>query len=205
MGIGAAERKRVVDTMKLEIDARDCYLFFDCETTGLVVFDYDTDGVPVVPYVLEAAAILTDSLFAEIWRANYVFSMPAARLDEVNPHVLKMHSDNGLWAACKESKSRPEDFQNAVLAKLDEIDDGEMRVHLAGASLQALDAPVMQCHMPDLYARLHHRPLDTSSLKLAFGDVLPESRSNHRAMADAEHSLALAREYRELWRLANKD
>src|SRR5690606_15995743 len=141
------------DAMKLEIDERDYFLFFDCETTGLVVFDYDTDGVPAVPYVLEAAAILTDSLFVEIWRVNCVFSMPAARVDDIEPHVRKMPSRNGLWAACKESNSRPEEVQNAVLAKLDEIDDGEIRVPLAGASLQALDAPVLSYHMPDLYAR----------------------------------------------------
>jgi len=73
-------------------------------------------------------------------------------------------------------------------------------LHLAGSSVH-FDRTFLKQHMPNSYGALHYQQLDASSFKIArdwwLGLELPPHDKAHRARADIENSLALARFFKD--------
>jgi oligoribonuclease len=172
-------------------------VFLDLETTGL---DPNKDDV------LEVAAIVTDDQLNEIARFERVI-WTSIKFHQLNPFVRDMHTQNGLWpliAGGDDAASADKDLaafirEHAVNATKDGKTD---RPQLAGNTI-SFDRAFMQKHLPDAEAELHYRNLDISSLNEMSRRFFPaayEARPKqpqiaHRAMADAEDSLRVARHY----------
>lgn len=182
-------------------------LFLDLETTGL---DPKNDAVLEV-----AAIVLSDDLKTEIARYSSVIAWdPVTHKAPIAPFVVGMHVHNGLWAECIAAKASTTGFGS--LADI----DGALRdfivrngcgggersgAQLAGNSIH-FDRAFMREHLPVSFAELHHRQLDVSSINELARRVWPDVHAKrpgtggpaaHRAMADAEQSIAITRYYSE--------
>lgn len=166
-------------------------LFLDLETTGL---DPSTDRI------LEVAAILLDDGMSVVLDTfERVIGYPRVAHKTLDPVVLNMHEANGLWDACTHSHHHISDVDNDLERMLKNYDKPIM----CGNSIH-FDRAFMSVHMPRSLARLHYRMIDCSSLnemaKIAWPGVHARRPTlsagvAHRAMADAEESLLLARYY----------
>lgn len=191
----------------------------DIETSGL---DLETDQI------LEVAFVLTDTDFNEISHYEAVIAPRGGGPLSESVHdlflkshevVQRMHTDNGLWqdlataglprgtvaqgaarwlASVVEPLSDTEEFSSAPPI-------------MAGASIHALDWPMLQRDFKQLCAMLSHRVLDVSTLKRA-GEwwldgpaphmslaPLPDMAA-HRAMSDCRFTIAEAKAYQEFFR-----
>ena len=179
------------------------YLWIDLETTGL---DATSD------FILEVAWIITDYKFGVPTRTqSYVISEDtgdALRTLDQNKFVTKMHIESGLYGYLfrtgTESIEKVEDY---ILGDMRRRTNEGDTWHLAGSSVH-FDRAFIDNNMPELAAKLHHRILDVSSLKLLAAAVglkfdLPENVNPHRAANDIEHSLDYAREFRDMLRTSD--
>ena len=179
-------------------------VWVDLETTGLI---------PAKERILEVAAIITDDDLVEVARFHSVTSEARYHdLSQVDPYVLKMHADNGLW--CESLLAQ----EFGEIGRVDEALRFFIEEHcgeniyekkgpqLAGSTI-SFDRAFMQVHLPTAHALLHYRNLDVSTLNEMSKRFWPEvyesrprqnadgGRSAHRAMSDIEHSLWTARYY----------
>ena len=137
---------------------------------------------------------MTTTDLREIGRRNWVLrsDMPSG----CEPHVREMHSKNGLWRECFESRLRDADVQSAAIAFLQECGGRERDIHLAGNSVHS-DYRYLLMQMPTLAKWFSHRILDISSLGLMarWNHVaLTKSESIHRSLPDCDLSIAQYRE-----------
>lgn len=172
----------------------------------LVWIDLETTGLDARKHrVLEVACIVTDDAFTELGRWVEVvrpYGWEVGLEDQaVEPVVYEMHNANGLFAAVAESKNRI-DCTDARLANWIGGFIGAEKPQLAGSSVH-LDREFMAVHLPKTLAGLHYRHLDVSSLNEmarrtwpAVYDQRPRGGDKaHRALADIEQSIKLARYY----------
>lgn len=191
--------------------------FTDLETTGL---NADQEEI------LEVACIVTDDKLVEVARFHGLV-YPQHQFHELDDFVRDMHTKNGLWAELKgdtdvsginvymgSRRSVEQQFAKFLREHTVKVymvagpKGNEMRLdraQLAGNTI-SFDRAFLKRHMPDAEAQLHYRNLDVSSLNefaRRFAPAVYEGRPKqspsaaHRAMADAEESLNVARYYAE--------
>jgi oligoribonuclease len=176
-------------------------VFLDLETTGL---DVEHDDILEV-----ACLVIDDGLVAEV--ARYHAIVMACREFYALPEVVRdMHTKSGLWAEATDPTAKPLLVVDQELAaflrehavKINEDRTTLVRPQLAGNGIH-FDRGFLRRCLPRSEAELHYRQLDVTSvneLARRFSPLLFEARprppaSAHRAMADVEESLAVARHY----------
>ena len=176
------------------------FLWLDLETTGL---DPDTC------VVLEVAAIVTTNDLQELDTFEKVVAYDVEML-QMTRWPWKQHTENGLLddVATAYGQTRlqggdqPADIQyiDTHLAIFIREYSRDEKLRLAGSSVH-FDREFMRKHLPYSLAALHYRQFDVSvfhELRRWMGVEFPAQTKAHRAMADIENSLALARHFKEL-------
>lgn len=151
-------------------------LWLDIETTGLD---------PAKDHILEiyANAGMGTDLFREDF--NRVIKPEGLNMATVDPVVVKMHEDNGLWKACDGGVTLLA-ADIALAAYISKYFSNEKAV-LAGFSV-GFDQGFLLKQMPLTAKRLHYRVMDVTSLLLSRQEVgkknPPKLVSAHRARGD---------------------
>ncbi len=170
-------------------------IFLDLESSGL----REQEDV-----ILEVACIAVDPVtLRERGRFHRLVIQPLPA--GVDPFVLVMHSKNKLWEELEgESKirkvTRPELDKELEAWLREQGAMGRAKVSLAGNSVH-YDLRLVQRQCPDAARVLSHRVYDVSTLLIearSRGVDLRVEGYDHRAMADIECSLKLARLFREV-------
>ncbi len=172
-------------------------VWIDLETTGL---DEDKD------LILEVACIITNNELKEIGRFESVVAQHEGEVARrMGPKVRDMHHESSLLLSLMQAKADIHDVQRSLLRMFQDCHVGVLKGKLAG-STAAFDRRFLAKHMPLTMAFFDHRTFDTSTLKEAVRmwdvvDLLPkqEAWAKHRAMADIEYSLELARHVRKTY------
>lgn len=191
-------------------------VFLDLETTGLN---------PAKHVILEVAAVITDDALNEIagrswvayWHASRLMIAPSGSVVDsviasvswdVDPIVLEMHTNNGLWAESAASALARGDVDAQLRAFVAEHcpELGERKgPQLAGNTIN-FDRAFLQAQLPETHAALHYRNIDMTTLNEMARRFKPDlhaarpkmpEESKHRAFSDVEESVALAHYYRD--------
>jgi len=177
-------------------DHKNMILWIDLETTGL-------SARQPTSAILECAAILTDASLEIVDSISRVmaFNDDTMRL-LLDPYVQDMHTDNGLWDACKEAQDVPADLQFDIRTMLHDNGVGPQEALLGGSSIN-FDREWIEEFMPALFDYLHYRNVDVSTLKTLtkmwrpdISGILPASDGNHRATSDIIGTIELAKLFR---------
>jgi len=168
------------------------YLWIDLETTGLD---------PEIDRIIEVGWFLSNG-FDKITDAQSVIITPdktAWELMQQDLFVQTMHTENDLI--------KDMDYFGTILVEdaedqiLEELDREEKQLFiLAGASVH-FDRGFIRNWMPRLEARLSHRHMDVSTLRMFFNDMGYRSisergtGSKHRALEDVEDAFNLYKKY----------
>ena len=182
----------------------DRLLWVDLETTGLV---------PEEGRILEVGMIVTDPHLA-IMRSYSSMVYPAVDFEEnLPPVVWEMHTNSGLIHDMRYAEKLPllSEVEDWIISKICNPYFGadNNKIMLAGSSVD-FDKKWLAEHMPDLWARLHYRVADVSSMREFIRRWVPDHDqlvvetfgdrpSKHRAMDDLHDSIDLARLYQKWW------
>lgn len=174
-------------------------VWIDLETTGL---DARKDRI------LEVACIVTDDELNELGRwcevvRPYGWEVGFEK-DVLEPVVYEMHRASGLLDAVAASHHRIRDTDDVLsnwIAAFVHNRNGGQAPQLAGSTVD-FDRLFLREHMPQTLARLHYRNVDVTTLnEMArrfwprMHEARPRSGKAHRALADIEESLKVARYY----------
>jgi oligoribonuclease (3'-5' exoribonuclease) len=116
----------------------------------------------------------------------------------LDPHVVAMHTKNGLFKECSVEKSTIDawEAEEQLLKLIPFVDDEEERHVLAGSSVH-FDHDFLKARMPKLAKRFSHRHYDVSAMKLFCQSrgmqKLPKNEA-HRAKEDVLESIEHAKE-----------
>lgn len=189
----------------------------------LVWIDLETTGLdPRKELVLEVACVVTDDALNEVARFQRVTNAAkSVRFADVDPYVINMHFENGLW---RESMLLADTYENTVAGIDFELsaminkygcttvpkknDDGIIvgetlsRPQLAGSTI-SFDRAFLDAHFPKTSKELHYRNVDVTSFNEVarrFWPELHEKRprengTKHRALDDILHSIQVLRYY----------
>lgn len=189
------------------------FLWLDLETTGLD---------PAEEAVLECAYVITDKDLIELAAGERVFYMHRrafetdryGNIPEIDPYVLKMHTENGLWeeaAASAHGYAAHGALEEFLLAAIGTVEwdgnepadkaDAKRLPILAGSTIK-FDHSFLRVDAPRFANDevIHYRQLDiTATILLAktVGVTFAKAEA-HRAMADVRESLENARRCRRL-------
>lgn len=182
------------------------FIWLDLETTGLDA----RAGL-----LLEFAAVLCeDSVgddFAIVQQYTGVVHHSKEALDAVplDQAVMKMHHENGLWAAVRASTVKLEDVDTFLAALASGLCNGVHRsIVLAGSSVH-FDLAWCRVHTPQFAQYLSHRVFDVTTLRRAVEawsrsptPIVWPVRNSHRALPDILESINEARVARRAMGLA---
>ena len=168
----------------------------------LVWLDMEMTGLdPGVCVPMEVAVIVTDGQLVELESAQWLVKTSPEKLEQMEPFVARMHSDNGLTERVR-AAGRP-------LAEVDqdlvEVVDRHCPLGdavLAGNSIHQ-DRRFIRAYFPELEQRLHYRMVDVSSIKEIvdrwYGKEAAYDKpdSQHTALADTRASIEELRWYRQ--------
>lgn len=173
-----------------------CFLWFDAETTGV-----DPNTCEILEWAAVLAADDQGGDMSAIETFGGVLYHPGPGDDAtIDPFVVKMHTQNGLWAECAESLADVHDAELELIEIVEGLGAGPRSVVLAGSTV-AFDWGFLRVHMPKFFEYLSHRCFDVSTLKMAERDWLGgkfKKAEAHRALPDILESLAHAAEIRAL-------
>jgi oligoribonuclease len=171
----------------------------DVETTGL-----DTRHCALLEVGLVVTTDELDIVAAKSWvcyydRAEFTLPTPIA------PVVVDMHTKNGLWDECRESRLGLMQIEDEGIEFLRTHD--AVRSPMCGSTV-SFDRAVLLSHMPRLALLFHYRHIDVSSFVEVCGRwqlsilpeevdqvTLPEARE-HRALGDLAVSIGILRSFR---------
>lgn len=175
----------------------DNFLFIDLETTGLDPFN---DKIVEVAWTTTKGDL---RMPMSIFSRTIVPMGDALQRIYANPVVEEMHRKTGLLDELEhgdvELLSRLPRVEEEIVDHLRRRSNEGERWHYVGASVH-FDAGFIAHWMPRLAKRMHHRILDTSSLKLALGSMgieLPEpaNQNSHRAANDVQEVIDYVRAF----------
>lgn len=169
------------------------YLALDLETTGLD---------PTRDRIIEAAAIVLGGDFETLveWSSCIIANAPA--VGGASDFVKSMHVASGLFRQVGADVVLNPDAGNW-------IDLSVAEYMLCQIAAKFPEKPILLGHsvhfdrrfcehwMPHLHAMLHHRHIEARTLVEALRITEPEKKP-HRALADARHSVEVARRARAL-------
>lgn len=168
-------------------------VWVDLETTGL-----DPEHDPI----LEIAMIATDDDLEIVDKFGFLIKPDAPLV--LNDKVKAMHSRNGLINDVnRKGKSSPTAMMEtfAWLSKL----GSPFTVPMAGSSVH-FDRSFLKQQMPVVEGWFHYRNIDISTVmelsrrwRPNAAEMAPKPRGEHRALADLEDTIALARYYRRMF------
>lgn len=189
------------------------YLWLDLETTGLDPREHD---------ILEFAVIVTGADLRTQEEAGGVlaFDLQEASLGigkiSIDQFVRDMHTNNGLWSACKDAIVTPAAMQEFLIGLIEGCAPWVDGKPILAGSTPHFDRAFLREHCPDVDRALHYRHFDVSTLKMAMRDIDgfdtlstatafgTETESRHRAASDVEHSLQVARDFQNIVRNARR-
>ena len=167
-------------------------VWMDLEMTGL---DTEKD------HIIEMATIITDIQLQILEEGpNLIIHTDPENLKDLNPWVLKTHTESGLLDKVRSSPLSLKEAEAQTLAFI--------RKHvtrgvapLCGNSI-GTDRGFLKKYMPDLEGFLHYRNLDVSSIKILYQGWQPKAKifpknNRHRALDDIKDSIAELAYYRE--------
>jgi oligoribonuclease len=165
-------------------------IWVDVETTGL---DSLND------WLLEVGIVITEDgpEFEEVGRKNWVmaYDQNAAPFIKIPDVVMQMHTDSGLWDACKRSDNTSFDLVDCEIA---DFINGAAGSPMAGATVH-FDRAFLKEFLPRVEKLFHYRNFDVSTLKmvgLMYDDMYYwADRAIHRALPDLEDSIENARNF----------
>ena len=167
----------------------------DLEMTGLN---------PTTDVIVEIASLITDddlNIVAE--GPDLVVHQPEDVLSRMEPIVVKMHTDSGLLAAIRESRTTLAQAGAATLAFIKQHVPEPRTVPLCGNSI-GTDRRFLAAYLPEIEEYLHYRSVDVSSVKeLAkrwyptASVTRPPKVGTHRALNDIHESVRELAFYRQ--------
>src|SRR5260221_6412899 len=172
--------------------SRKYLLWMDCEMTGLD---------PATETLLEIATILTNYDLEIIDRGpDLAIRQSSARLAGMNAWNRRTHGASGLIERSRAEGVALKEAERQTLAFVRKYCYART-APLCGNNV-GHDKRFIARYMPRLYAFLHYRIIDVSSIKLLVAEwygegTLPKKSEEHRALADIEESITELRHYRE--------
>ena len=168
-------------------------LWVDCEFSGLNVEENQ---------IIEIACILTDEKCQQLVQGpELVIHASQGHLAKMDEWNTQHHGASGLTQKCLESKLSTAQAEQAVLDFLGEHKCEPRQLLLAGNSIHSDKVFIMK-HMPKLYAFLHYRILDVSTLKTMVAVHRPawkySKKEAHRALDDIKESIGEYRFYTKM-------
>lgn len=158
------------------------YLFLDLETSG---FD------PQANQILEVAAQITTHAAPFTAVATY-HGVLRLRPEELAPHIIDMHSRNGLLSECESSRLDITEAEDALLAMMNAYDDDDDHGAILAGCSPHFDRDFLRVHTPRFDRALSHQHHDVSSI-LRFHRHLGMPRtpyqSIHRALPDVHDTI----------------
>lgn len=179
------------------------YAWIDVETTG---FTKLSEQMAYKHCLLEMAIVLTDSDLNPFANLNVVIHhKPEDYLPVSDEVVMKMHTDNGLFAECEKSSLSLKEAETQILAFFKENGVNGWEARLCGNSVY-LDRVFIEIKMPKLSDFIHYRNMDMSSVNEFLLTVSPqfatEKGTSHRAMGDIMESIREGKKYQTTLRAA---
>ena len=172
------------------------FFWIDLEMTGL---DEKTD------HIIEVAAIITDTNFAEKDQFHAVVYQPQSILDQMNSWCVDTHTKSGLVDAIPNGQKLEDvdrnliDFCHPYFPKDNII--------LCGNSVHQ-DRKFIDAYMKEFAKRLHYRIIDISAFKEIFTtkyDKRFKKQEAHRAVDDIKESIAELEYYLSFFNLEEKE
>lgn len=151
--------------------------------------------------LLEVGIVLTDRAHVEIARRSWVLHYAGTPPE---PYVRDMHTRSGLLAECRASSLTREGAETEIIAWL-WAHGGKERGFagpLLGGRNAHFDRRWLRAHLPRVVALLSHRGLDATTMRVEMAEVgiTVAKGEAHRALADLDNDLAIARRHREVLR-----
>ncbi|ODM94580.1 Oligoribonuclease, mitochondrial [Orchesella cincta] len=170
----------------------DKIVWVDCEMTSL-----ETDG-----QLMEIGVIITGPNLEEIARhESTVFKIEDSVLDSMGDWCKEHHGKSGLTDSCRKSTITHSEADDKLLEFLLKYTTPR-ECPIAGNSI-GIDRIFIAKQLPKVYAHLHYRSIDVSSIKElarrwypAVMDAAPKKRWSHRVLDDIEDSIAELKYYR---------
>lgn len=170
----------------------DLLIWVDIESNGLIPDSFDS-------CLFEISIVITNKQLEELAHASWVICSPNGTSPAnwiTNDFVLKMHSANGLLAACASSEALPIAQVQSRAIKFIRKHNAE-NSPLCGSSVHT-DRKWLEHHCPDLVKLFHYRHLDASSVRLAAqslgAQIFSASKSSqHRGLSDIRDSIQLTK------------
>ncbi len=170
-------------------------IWLDLETTGLN---------PRRDDILELGMVITDDDLSEVARKSWVLKL--SPYYPLSDFIRQMHTESGLLEDCHKSSADYLDtaLNAAAWLQAHGIEAGK---HPMAGNTIGFDRSFLAAHMPKFLEWFHYRSIDMSSvseLAKRWAPTLHAARPDckaHRALADLDNSIALARYYRPLFQL----
>ncbi|TKA26168.1 hypothetical protein B0A50_04665 [Salinomyces thailandicus] len=181
-------------------------VWIDCEMTGL---DLSKDTI------MSLACFITDAHLNLLDDTGYecIINHTSAQLDAMGEWCRTHHGSSGLTQACLDSTTTAETAASDLLDYIQRYVPDRKVGLLAGNTVHADKAFLVQEPWRKVVRHLHHRILDVSAIKEAARrwapvDVLkgsPQKKGKHEAKADILESIEEAKYYRRVFFLKEGD
>lgn len=171
---------------------------------NLVWIDLEMTGLdPQQDQILEVACVVTNNNLDVIaTMPSLLIKTPQKALDGMIPVVKELHTVSGLLKALHSATLSCAQVEQRVLAFVQQYCQSQT-APLCGNSVW-MDKMFIKEHMPALYAYLHYRIIDVSTIKELVQRWYPHDqqatvskKNSHRALEDIQESIAELRHYRK--------